>query len=170
MDRMRVDPEIGGLDDRTPALDRAWAATRPAELPADEFERIWAEVRRAYDEGPATLTLTGPPDRARRRLALVAFGLAQLAAGLLVAAWLLNRADDGAVALSDPTPAAPPAVAVAVARYDVGAYETLIIRIDGGTTSEDRRPAPEASPSLAVNDLPETTSRDMLCYMESLSR
>jgi hypothetical protein len=170
MDRMRIDPDADGLDDRTPALDRAWAATRPAELSADEFERIWAEVRRAYDEGPATLTLAAPPARARRRLALVAFGLAQLAAGLLVAAWLLNRTDDGGgpVVRDDPAPAARPAMAVA--RHDIDVDETLIIRIVGGTTSADRRPAPEAIPTLAMNDLPSTTPSDVLGFMEAQSR
>ncbi len=49
MDRMRIDREMNGSDDTTPTLDRAWAATRPPELSADAFDRIWANI-----QAPAT--------------------------------------------------------------------------------------------------------------------
>src|SRR5947209_9041331 len=90
MDRMRIDRDMTGPDDTTPTLDRAWAATRPPELSADAFDRIWSDVQRAYDDRPASLPMV--PVRARRRaVGLVALGLAQLAAAGLIAAWAGNR-------------------------------------------------------------------------------
>ncbi len=168
MDRTRIDRET------TPTLDRAWAATRPPELSADAFDRIWSDVQRAYDDRPASLPMTRP-DRARRRaVTLVALGLAQLAAAGLIAAWAWNRPGaavapgDGIAKVEPARPAGP----VVVARLDVEADETLIIELGDGRASADLRPAPlsAAGGSLALLDLPEHTSSDMLGYLETLSR
>jgi hypothetical protein len=175
MDRTRIDRDMTGPDDATPTLDRAWAATRPPELSVDAFDRIWADVQRAYDDRPASLPMA--PVRARRRaVGLVALGLAQLAAAGLIAAWAWYRPGgavapghgDGVVKV-DP---AKPAVPVVVVRLDVEADETLIIELRDGRATEDRRPAPlaAAGDSLAVLDLPERTPSDMLGYLETLSR
>lgn len=174
MDRMRIDRDRIGPDDTTPTLDRAWAATRPPELSAGAFDRIWADVQRAYDDRPATLPMT--PARARRRaVGLAVLGLAQVAAAALIAAWVWNRPDgavapgpgDGVVHRDVARPGGPPVV---VARLDVEADETLIIELGDGRASEDRRPAPAASGSLALLDLPDHTPSDMLNYLETLSR
>jgi hypothetical protein len=178
MDRMRIDRDATGPDDTAPTLDRVWAATRPPELSADAFDRIWAEVQRAYDDRPASLPMTpAAPVRARRRaVVLVALGLAQLAAAGLIAAWAWYR-PGGAVApgrvdgiVNDaPRPVGLPVVVV---RLDVEADETLIIELGDGRASADRRPTPltAAGGSLALLDLPEHTSSDMLGYLETLSR
>lgn len=176
MDRTRIDHEMTGPDGLTPSLDRAWAATRPIELSAEEFDRIWAEVRRAYEARPATLAMPAAPAIRRRTIALVAFGLAS-AAAVLVAVWAPDRpgaptADRAApveVVRAIPGPGPAP---VAFALNDVGPDETLIIHMGGGdgpTIAEFRRP-PEASPSLAMLDLPEHTPSDMLGHLEALSR
>jgi hypothetical protein len=112
------------------------------------------------------------PVRARRRA--VALGLAQLAAAGLIAAWAWYRPGeavapgDGVVKIEPARPAGP----VVVARLDVEADETLIIELGDGRASADRRPAPPtaADGSLALLDLPEHTSSDMLGYLETLSR
>jgi hypothetical protein len=175
MDRTRIDRERTGPDDRTQSLDRAWAATRPVELSAEAFDRIWAEVRRAYEARPTTLAMPPAPAIRRRTIALVAFGLAQ-AAAVLVAVWALNRP-------SAPTERAVPVevvrglpilttATVVFALNDVEADETLILHMGGGdgpTIAEFRRP-PEANPSLAMLDLPEHTPSDMLGHLEALSR
>ena len=175
MDRTRIDREMTGPNDRTPTLDRAWAATRPGELSGEAFDRIWAEVRRAYEARPATLAMPAAPATRRRTIALVAFGLMQ-AAAVLVVAWVLNRpaapterAVPVEIAREVPTPEPVPVV---FARNDVEADETLIIHMGGGdgpTIAEFRRP-PEASPSLAMLDLPEHTPSDMLGKLEALAR
>ncbi len=176
MDRMRIDRDTTGPDETTPTLDRVWTATRPRELSADEFDRVWADVQRAYDDRPASLPMT--PVRARRRaVGLAALGLAQVAAAALIAAWVWNRPGaavapgpgDGVVHVDAARPAGPPVV---VARLDVEADETLIIELGDGRASEDRRPAPLAAAggSLAMLDLPEHTPSDMLGYLETLSR
>jgi hypothetical protein len=172
MGRTRIDRETADPGDPTSALDRAWAATRPGGLSDEVFEGIWAEVQRQHDAGPATLSIaTAPAGRMRRRLALVAFGVAQLAAAVLVAAWVLNRPgvsdDRRGVVQVEPKPAPWPVI---VTRHDVEADETLILRIDDGKWSEERRPGPETTPALAMNDLPASTPSDMLGYLESLSQ
>jgi hypothetical protein len=172
MGRTRIDRETTGSGESTPALDHAWAATRPGGLSDEAFERIWAEVQRKYDAGPARLSiLTAPAVRTRRGIILVAFGVAQLAAAVLVAAWVLNRpgtaTDRSGVVQVETKPDLRPVV---VARHDVDADETLILRIDDGTWSEERRPGPETIPALAMNDLPASTPSDMLGYLESLSK
>jgi hypothetical protein len=167
MDRMRID-----RDDATPALDRAWAATRPPELSAEAFDRIWAEVQRRFDDRPASLPMARTaPGRPRRALALVAVGLAQLAAAALLVTWVLNRpgvapGPGGQVVRVDP-PAHRPVV---VARHDVETDEMLIIELGDGRAIEERRSAPESVPSLAMLDLPESTPSDMLGHLEALSR
>ncbi|HEY2159420.1 MAG TPA: hypothetical protein VGH33_27590 [Isosphaeraceae bacterium] len=158
-------------DDTTPTLDRVWAATRPPELSADAFDRIWADVQRAYDDRPASLPMTRPVRARRRAVVLVALGLAQLAAAGLIAAWAWNRPGvpgDGVVKVEPAKQSGP----VVVARLDVEADETLIIELGDGRASADRRPAPlgAAEGSLALLDLPEHTSSDMLNYLETLSR
>ena len=167
MDRTRIDRNLTEPDDPTPALDRAWAATRPAELRADDFDRIWAEVQRAYDARPAILAMPRPA-RSRRAIALAAMGLAQ-AAAVLVAVWVLNRpaaVDQPVVRVDPPVPKAP----VVVARQEVEADETLILHLDDGRVTELRQPAsPAASDSLALLDLPAHNPSDMLGYLESLS-
>ena len=180
MDRTRIDHEMTGPGDRASTLDRAWVATRPAELSAEEFDRIWAEVQRAYEARPATLAMPAAPASRRRSIALVAFGLMQ-AAAVLVAAWALNRpaaptsdrVAPGEVVRVVPetgTETAPSPVVFAL--NDVEPDVTLIIHMgdgDGPPVAEFRRP-PEASPSLAMLDLPEHTPSDMLGKLEALSR
>lgn len=174
MDRMRIDRDITGPD----LLDRAWAATRPAELSTEEFDRIWADVQRAYESGPAILAM---PAARRRTIALVAFGLMQ-AAAVLVVAWALNRPatppEQGVpveVVRVDPdshSAPGPKSAPVVFALNDVEPGETLIIHLGGGdgpTIAEFRRP-PEATPSLAMLDLPEHTPSDMLGKLEALSQ
>jgi hypothetical protein len=169
MDHTRIDRNLTEPNDRTPALERIWAATRPADLRADEFDRIWAEVQRAYDARPLVLAMPRPA-RSRRTIALVAMGLAQ-AAAVLVAVWVLNRpsAVDRPVVRVDPPQAKAPVV---VARQEVEADETLILHLEGGRVTELRRPAPgaAASDSLALLDLPQHTPSDLLSLMESYSR
>ena len=174
MDRTRIDRDLGESNDRTPALDRIWAATRPAELRADDFDRIWAEVQRAYDARPAVLAMSRA-DRSRRSIALVAFGLLQ-AAAVLVVAWALNRP-----VVTDRPPVVrgtilvPPTLKIAsveVAQRDVEADETLILNIDGGRVTDASAPARRrlaARDSLAMLDLPEHTPIDLLNRLESLS-
>ncbi len=107
-------------------------------------------------------------------MTLVALGLAQLAAAGLIAAWAWNRPGaavapgDGVVNVDVAKPAAP----VVVVRLDVEADETLVIELGDGRASADLRPAPSAAAdgSLALLDLPEHTSSDMLGYLETLSR
>jgi hypothetical protein len=177
MDRLRIDRDATGPGDAS-RLDRAWAATRPPELSAEAFDRIWADIQAAYDDRPAALAMTAPtPGRSRRgRMTLVALGLAQLAAAALIAAWALNRPDVGVA--DAPVPritrvdatkdlARPPQV---VARHEVEADEMLIIELGDGRAVEERRPAPETISSLAMLDLPESTPSDLLGHLEALSR
>lgn len=169
MDRTRIDRDLGESNDRTPALDRIWAATRPAELRADDFDRIWAEVRRAYDARPTVLAMPRA-SRSRRSIALVAFGLMQ-AVAVLVVAWALNRpvvTDRPPVVQADPP--APTKAPIVVAQQDVEVGETLILHLDSGRMIEQRQPAPASSESLAMLDLPEHTPIDLLNRVESLSR
>jgi hypothetical protein len=182
MDRMRIDRDTTEPDDATPLLDRAWAATRPPELSGDDFDWIWVEVQAAYDARPVALAMTGAvPARPRRRMVLVALGLAQLAAAALVVAWVLNRpgADVAPGPGEDVVKIPPPVIQpiepvrrplVALARLDIEADEIFIIELGDGPASEERRPGPASSQSLAMLDLPEKTSSDMLGYLETLSR
>ncbi len=170
MDRTRIDRDVTEPDDRTPALDRAWALTRPAELSADEFDRIWAEVLRAHDARPATLTMSPTPRSRRRAFALVVFGLTQAAAAALVAAWAFHRpvvVDRPPVVRADPPEVKVPVV---VDRYDVEVDETLVINLDDGRMIDRRLYAPPGSESLAMRDLPEHTAFGLLNSMEAQSR
>ena len=173
MDRTRIDRDRTGPDDGPSSLDRAWTATRPADLSAEAFDRIWAEVQLAYEIRPATLAMPSAPAIRRRTIALVAFGLAQ-AAAVLVAVWAFNR-PSAPTERSVPVEVvrtAPEPAPVVFALNDVEADETLIIHMGGGdgpTIAEFRRP-PEANPSLAMLDLPEHTPSDMLGHLEALSR
>jgi hypothetical protein len=168
MDHLRIDREPTGPGEDAPLLDRAWAATRPPELAPADFDRIWAEVRRAHDARPAVLAMTtATPRRPRgRTMALVALGLAQVAAAALVAAWALNRPE--APRADRPALADRPAPPAVVARLDVEVDETAMIDMGSGRVNKHRRPVPE--PSLAMLDLPEMTASDMLGYWETRSQ
>lgn len=168
MDRTRIDRRQSDSDPLPPpALDRAWAATRPPELSADAFDRIWAEVQRAYESRPPVLSL---PPASRRRPTVVLLALA--AAAALIVAWAMHRplvTERPEVVRHDPRPAVK--APIVVARHDVEADETLILDIDGSRTTERREPAPApaASDSLAMLDMPPHMPGDVLGLWESLS-
>ena len=77
---------------RADRFDRIWEATRPPEPSSVAMDALWAGASVALDErplvAPATLRFVTP---ARRRWAKAAFVLAQAAAVLVAALFLLRR-------------------------------------------------------------------------------
>ena len=154
------------LDDRdcpTP-LDRAWAATRPAELSDREFDAIWTEVRRASD-GPATLAFTPPrPSIGARRL--VGLGLAS-AAALLVALVLNRPARDPEPPLVVSIPATSvPSPKVEDLKIDVD--EMVIVEI-AGTHVDTHRTKSDPGTTLAYLNIPADNPNDQLNHWEALA-
>ena len=80
-----LDREVTHEDGPATSLDQAWVATRPDDLSPEAFDRIWVEVLRVYDR-PRILPISDP----KRSVALVAIGLSQ-AAAILVMAWFFTR-------------------------------------------------------------------------------
>jgi hypothetical protein len=155
-----------------PTLERVWAATRPPELSGDDFDRIWADVQRAYDERSAVLPMAVASSSRRvgwpgRALAWVPFGLAN-AAAILVAVSLMNgpRDDRPRVAELESVSVAPVA---ASPKFDLEPFETLVIQIDGNVVKDRRDKAVDESLSLALNDLPAVNQNDTLNHWEALS-
>jgi len=156
-----------------PTLERVWAATRPPELSGDDFDRIWADVQRAYDERSAVLPMVAGSSSRRagwpgRALAWVPFGLANAAAVLIAVSALTGPARDNRPDLAMSSP--PTAVPVVVSpKFDLEPFETLVIQIDGDVVKNRRDKAADESLSLALNDLPAVNQNDTLNHWEALS-
>lgn len=124
-------PRCAAWADQADRLDRIWAATRPAEPPAEAFDAAWAAARRALVQPEIA------PDPARRssRVALIALaGLAQ-AAALLVAVWMPWRdrgptADPAPIA-SNTSPEPVAAVDEPMPRLDIAEGQISIIHLHG---------------------------------------
>ena len=150
-------------------LDRAWAATRPADLTDESFDQIWANVQDAHDY-PSVASPRQPLIRHQFAWVLIPASLAA-AAAIFVAAFVVARpvGRDGDGAIVAQHSAKPVAESVVVSTpYDLEPHETLVIEIDGNTV-RDHRLEPDAKTALALNDIPANSSTDILNWMESHS-
>ncbi len=87
-------PRCASWAEHAARLDRLWEATRPAEPSGGNWESTWAGVSRAIDRAstPDPAPLRPGQPRPWRRSTLVAFGLAQ-AAAILIVVGVLSRHD-----------------------------------------------------------------------------
>jgi hypothetical protein len=167
-----LDQDLTHANDHPSTLDRVWAATRPAELSTEEFDRIWVDVQQAYDR-PSTLPMTAPAraGSSRRALAWGSLFLAQ-AAAVFLAVCLLPRP-------VGPEGEKPPLVQVdnlkntpKIASRDVE-VETdeimVFIQHGDGTVELVRLKQREEGPAYAFNDAV-PLDNDLLNHMESLAR
>jgi len=158
----------------TPTLDRVWAATRPADLTGDEFDRIWAEVSRARDRDQGRPTLLPFAPR-RRALVIAALGLAQVAAVAAFALFMLKPNPD-------PAPLTPGLVTQAALTtalttlHDVKVEtdEVLMVMIAVEGQVDYRRTQVDAvadsGTNLALLDVPSVNPNDQLNQWEALAQ
>jgi hypothetical protein len=149
------------LRGETNALDRAWAATRPADLSPSTTDEIWTKIEAGLDAS-TVYSMADSAAWSRKKLVLALVGLAQ-AAAVIIAIWIVNRP------VSMDKPLVPVQVAkVQPASFDLENDETLVVSIDGSVIA-NRLVVSTDSQSLALNDLPATDHYRALSSMESLS-
>ena len=130
-DHLAACPRCASWAEQAARLDRAWAATRPAEPAASDFDAAWTAARRVVDE-PRPIAI---PIRTRRVILIGLAGLAQ-AAALVVAVWIPWR-DRGPEAVNPPDPIAsiappdPAPVQAEMSRVDLAEGQISIIHLNG---------------------------------------
>lgn len=142
---------------RLDRLARLWEATCPAEPSPAAWDTIWARVVDAADHAPSpvparTLTLVSPdevPASRWRRSALVALGIVQAAAVLLVGATLAIRHGQAPVDRPRPPQVAQNAPTVAKVEVDIEYGRTVFIQSDPKGRTVVRVEAEEGSVAFA---------------------
>lgn len=149
-----------------PTLDRVWAATRPADLTGDEFDRIWAEVTRSRDRGRGRPTLLPFAPSRRRALTIASLGLAQVAAVVAVAFVVMRRDPD--VTRVGP-PVASRVAPVKVHDLKVESDEVVMVMLAEGRV-DYRRTQADSGADLALLDVPAVNPVDQLNQWEAMAQ
>jgi hypothetical protein len=123
-------PSCAEWSRRAARFDRIWEATRPPEPSTDAMDALWASASSALDEpvvAPSKLRFEAP---ARRRgWAMATFALAQAAAILLAALFLLRQEGGGGLQPDQVAVAPAPKEPVTLDLF-VGFDQTAVVRID----------------------------------------
>jgi hypothetical protein len=175
----RTDPDMSDANEPATILDRAWAATRPADLSPAEADRLWGGVLQALDQ-PSTLTMDSPTTSRSRRftaVALVTFALAQ-AAAIVLAVLMTVRPDPKhpiQLAQVDPTPAKvtnPSPTRVLTFTLDVEPDEEVMVSIDaqGSVIDEKRNKPSDPGSTLAYGNVLANNGNDVLNSLEPKSQ
>jgi hypothetical protein len=156
-------PSCAEWSRRAARFDQIWEATRPPEPSSGAMDALWARASAALDEvpSPATLRLEGP---ARRRWgwAKPAFAVAQAAAVLVAALFLLRQAQDAPVASPKLPIKAPVAVNVTV---DLDQYAIVRLDKDDGLEVEVHEEAVRA----ASTSIPYGTQHEFFNEVEGMA-
>jgi hypothetical protein len=126
-------PDCAAWKANAERLDRAWAATRPAEPGDSDFEQVWARVIQAEATAPAPT----PRQRTLPLWGVMAAGLA-LAAAVLLALFPINGPKDGvAPGISQVATTSPVEPII-----EVEAGQVLFIHVNGDQVAIVRRDRP----------------------------
>jgi len=129
--------------ERNARLDEIWDATRPPELSAAAWDRLWANVSESLDRpqgasSPAPVTVPGSPmGRPWHRSAMAAFALAQAAAILACfgLAWhhAPTRGPSRPVSVASTPGAGSPVPVVDLPAFEVSQDQFALISLDHGS-------------------------------------
>lgn len=176
-------PSCARFAERNAKLDRLWEATRPPELSAVAWDRMWANVSESLDQPrvavPPALTLAPAPapvvSRPWHRSAVAVFALAQAAAILLCfgLAWHQSptRLRPQSPPLQQPQPATIAAAPVetdeptdAIPAFDISPDQTVMISLDRGDVRN--LPTDEDSNALSPFSLPMFNAVESLASLQ----